>query len=122
MRRVEFAVWRYSVNVQATAADTLVLEELKTKLSDRIPSVASVLYFGIFSLGKSFPVLGHCTVVAATTVRVLCPSVLEAVSTKVWDQSAQKLSLTPVREIVTWLSVSDTSGNTDKNFSHRKHY
>ena len=26
------------------------------------------------------------------------------------------------REIVTWRSVLDTSGNTDKNFSHRKHH
>ena len=26
------------------------------------------------------------------------------------------------REIVTWRSVPDTSGNTDKNFSHRKHH
>ena len=57
---------------------------------------------------------------AATTVKALL-SVLEAVSTKVCHQSKQKPSLTPSGNC-NLLSVSDTSGNTDKNFSHRKHH
>ena len=62
---------------------------------------------------------GQCTG-AATTVKALL-SVVEAVSTKVCHQSKQKVCLTPSGNC-NLLSVSDTSGNTDKNFSHRKHH